>query len=1100
MMAPDDARIDRFFAVVIGTGFAGAVTACRLVEGGHHICVLERGRRYGPDDFPKYPTDDLFVVDKDQQEQFAPPPDFSRWLWARDQGLYDIRDLDDAISVQAAGYGGGSLIYANVHLRPPRSVFNDSWPAEYRQAKNGDWGLDRYFDLAARMLGVSLIPKRLAKTLQLERAAGTLGGREHWFRVPLAINFNEHDDPLAGRRRACDMRARCDLGCDIQAKNTLDLNYLLRAERGSPRPDIRTLAEVTTIERAGKGFIVTYEDVLLRPDQQDGENCNARPPQRVYAEYVFLCAGALNTTELLLRNADRCDPRQTGPHPRVALGSHYFPNADSLAAVFDCDEPHEADYGPTITSALLFQQPETGEFRRSLDFRDGLVVSGGKPPVVGATVVGKQSGAHAMLVHDPILDWGRWEDAAAGVLVIDEGNRRDFKKDEPLDIYIDFGQAIASARARRPDVRHQHWFLAEDGGYPPNAEPLAGIFRSPFWLRRNRYVESAATPMAASPQRAPARRLKVESFRAAFAGTTKRTAFAATSFDRALDPSHFRTDLLADQITMIFPAWFVEALDKDRHELMAHAGAFALPMLGKLLDGIAKSVAEHVDADTLARLDLTSVSSSLKREVLVRGLLRQALQILAGSEDAIATKAAAALLEPVPQTPVQLLELLGDVLLWALSYGETQGHTGIVLVQGRDLYRGRLGIVEDPHEKHGRLRAWLPHRLLDTSSVMQERVLRVIATSAWHGELRTNPVWGVLGKRLTVHNQGGCPMGDSGEDSVTNAFGEVYGCSGLYVMDAAAFPTSVGVNPSATITAIAEFKIEHFLRKHRSDTSKLETELRAAPGWVDGRGRSDLDPLNHRDLPDNPTPALGVLGLTFDEVLRGISSTVHDEVDFTNLDGFPAQLCKFTHAEDVGAPNTIVEATLKAWVDDLARLVTRDEGVLPSGIRITGTIKITTLKDGDGRTSSLYRVVEGEDSFLRLFVAPPTVTKPPSRFFHYHLRLLGESSTATLEGLKVLRDAPGFDAWNDTSVLYFDIIDDDRHRSRQRGIMRISVEDFLRGQLPSVEITGTSDTARKSWALGAFYKYFATELAAVYVKRAGALKEFFVKLLTTIHV
>ena len=244
MTATDDARIDSFFAVVIGTGFAGAVTACRLVEGGHHICVLERGRRYGPDDFPKYPTDDLFVVDKDQQEHFGPPPDFSRWLWDRDQGLYDIRDLDDAISVQAAGYGGGSLIYANVHLRPPRSVFNDSWPAAYRP-ENGDWCLDRYFDLAAYKLGVSLIPKRLAKTLQLQRAAGTMGGADYWFRAPLAINFNEHDDPLAGRRQACDMRARCDLGCDIQAKNTLDLNYLLRAERGSPRPDIRTMAEVT---------------------------------------------------------------------------------------------------------------------------------------------------------------------------------------------------------------------------------------------------------------------------------------------------------------------------------------------------------------------------------------------------------------------------------------------------------------------------------------------------------------------------------------------------------------------------------------------------------------------------------------------------------------------------------------------------------------------------------------------------------------------------------------------------------------------------------------------------------------------------------------
>ena len=34
-------------------------------------------------------------------------------------------------------------------------------------------------------------------------------------------------------------------------------------------------------------------------------------------------------------------------------------------------------------------------------------------------------------------------------------------------------------------------------------------------------------------------------------------------------------------------------------------------------------------------------------------------------------------------------------------------------------------------------------------------------------------------------------------------------------MDAAAFPTSVGVNPSATIAAVAEYKIEQFIRGER---------------------------------------------------------------------------------------------------------------------------------------------------------------------------------------------------------------------------------------------------------------------------------------------
>ena len=42
-----------FDAIVIGTGFGGAVAACRLAQAGKTICILERGRRYPLGDFPR---------------------------------------------------------------------------------------------------------------------------------------------------------------------------------------------------------------------------------------------------------------------------------------------------------------------------------------------------------------------------------------------------------------------------------------------------------------------------------------------------------------------------------------------------------------------------------------------------------------------------------------------------------------------------------------------------------------------------------------------------------------------------------------------------------------------------------------------------------------------------------------------------------------------------------------------------------------------------------------------------------------------------------------------------------------------------------------
>ncbi|MDP9134629.1 MAG: NAD(P)/FAD-dependent oxidoreductase, partial [Actinomycetota bacterium] len=37
--------------VVVGSGFGGGIAACRLAEAGKRVCVLERGRRFGREDF-----------------------------------------------------------------------------------------------------------------------------------------------------------------------------------------------------------------------------------------------------------------------------------------------------------------------------------------------------------------------------------------------------------------------------------------------------------------------------------------------------------------------------------------------------------------------------------------------------------------------------------------------------------------------------------------------------------------------------------------------------------------------------------------------------------------------------------------------------------------------------------------------------------------------------------------------------------------------------------------------------------------------------------------------------------------------------------------
>jgi cholesterol oxidase len=72
---------------------------------------------------------------------------------------------------------------------------------------------------------------------------------------------------------------------------------------------------------------------------------------------------------------------------------------------------------------------------------------------------------------------------------------------------------------------------------------------------------------------------------------------------------------------------------------------------------------------------------------------------------------------------------------------------------------------------------------------------------------------GSLGENLlnyptTAHILGGCPMGDSAETGVVDETFQVHNYPGLYIIDGSIMPANPGVNPSLTITALAEYAME----------------------------------------------------------------------------------------------------------------------------------------------------------------------------------------------------------------------------------------------------------------------------------------------------
>jgi cholesterol oxidase len=322
--------LDMTTAIVIGTGFGGAVTACRLAQAGISVQVLERGHRYDEKGVP-YPREN-----------------FDDWLWRPSGGLFDVRPFPAMQVVQSAGYGGGSLIYANVHLRVPEDAFKTSWPEGYSRE-----ALDPYYDLVAHMLDVQPItgqPLGLpTKTRRMEEAAEALGRREQLIHPPLAIRFEGSDalepNKFGVPQSACTYCGECVIGCTVRAKNTLDRNYLALAEAAGAA--MLTDCEARLIEplEGRPGYRVHYRAHLEDEDRV------------LEADLVLVCAGAINSTELLLRS------RAADGLPLISsqLGLRYSGNGDLVAFAFDVEKPWEPAVGPTITTALLYDRTECDE-------------------------------------------------------------------------------------------------------------------------------------------------------------------------------------------------------------------------------------------------------------------------------------------------------------------------------------------------------------------------------------------------------------------------------------------------------------------------------------------------------------------------------------------------------------------------------------------------------------------------------------------------------------------------------------------------------------------------------------------------------------------
>lgn len=326
-----------FDAVVVGSGFGGAVTAARLAEAGWRVLVLERGRRWQPAEYPRGPGDAWFYDVDEPHKQ-------NGWL--------DFRWFGDMSVAMGAGVGGGSLIYGNVSIIPPRESFAAHWP----RAISYDALLPHY-EAVGRMLNVKDMPDHQLplRYHAAKKGAEAIGAAARFRKVPLAVSFDPqwtydqpdaHEDHVSRRftnaqgreQGTCNHCGFCCTGCHLKAKNTLDLNYLAVAEDHGAR--ILPLHVVDTVQPEDDGYVVHAQDV----------SGGRRQPVQFRARRVILSAGSLGSTEILLRSRD-----EKGFLPALSsqLGAGWSSNGDFLT--FSTHEENTGlTRGPTISCAIDF--------------------------------------------------------------------------------------------------------------------------------------------------------------------------------------------------------------------------------------------------------------------------------------------------------------------------------------------------------------------------------------------------------------------------------------------------------------------------------------------------------------------------------------------------------------------------------------------------------------------------------------------------------------------------------------------------------------------------------------------------------------------------
>ncbi|MFI6996217.1 FAD-dependent oxidoreductase [Nocardia sp. NPDC050175] len=358
--------------VIVGSGYAGAVTALRLAQHGIACTVLERGRRW-----PISAAGVTFAT-------AANPDARALWLPGVATGVLEVVAGSGINCFAGAGVGGGSLVNYTVMMTPEEGLFS----ASFGDRLDYDEMVSHWYPRARDLIGCSPIPDDVlaADQYSAARAFDEVSRRAglEVRRVPMATDWDVVREEIRGRIGPSATVGDCILGVNSGAKLSVDRTILAAAE-ATGLVTVLPLHSVTDVRADGDRYTLTCA-VL----DASGET---RTTTEFQSSTVVFAAGSVGTSKLLVRARARGDL----PHLTTDVGRYWGSSGDHVT--LRLGRTADGQGGPAHIVALDWHSGPTPT--TLLNFPLGVPVLGGLSQNALAVSITPPSGS---LVYDSAID------------------------------------------------------------------------------------------------------------------------------------------------------------------------------------------------------------------------------------------------------------------------------------------------------------------------------------------------------------------------------------------------------------------------------------------------------------------------------------------------------------------------------------------------------------------------------------------------------------------------------------------------------------------------------------------------------------------------